>query len=248
MNRLSLLFSCFSQCQKAWGLTAALALFCASGFAQAQATADAADKESPGAHYGAEAGPWYIVGNISMIAGSDAEFESTGDVGFRPDLAFGGAVGYRLNPIIRIEGELAYKQSELERLALNNGNLTTNVGGDLVMMSGMLNVIGDLPILDDYGRWRPWIGAGIGYATVEMKGGEFSVNGVTTRMNGEDQAFAYQAMAGIDYAFSDRVMFGLGYRYWGMSETEYNVEGSTAEANLGFYGGHELMGRMRYHF
>lgn len=211
----------------------------------APVTAMAADDEPP--HYGAEAGPWYLVGNLGMFAGIDSELESTGDLGYRPDLSFGGAVGYRISPIFRLEAELSYRQSELEDLDHNSFGIVSDVGGDLVMLSGMLNVIGDLPVLDSQGRWRPWIGAGLGYANAEMKGGEFRSGTTYDTLSGEDQNVAYQIMTGLDYAFSDRVMFGLGYRYWGMGGIDFN---NSAGTNVEFdgMGGHEFFGRMRYHF
>lgn len=145
-------------------------------------------------------------------------------VEFDPGINVGGTAGYDFG-IIRLEGELSYKQSDIKSVTEKvSGDRFTNVDGDLGALAMMANVFFDLhndtPV-------TPYWGAGIGFAVLSLSD-TFGVNvatGVPTQLYQSDDAtvFAYQAGAGLEIALNRQFSLDLGYRYFGTAKAKFDA-------------------------
>lgn len=113
----------------------------------------------------------------------------TMDLGF----GFGAFVGGRLNPNVRVEGEIAYRANDLES---RGGGV---VGGDVTSLAYMANAYYDIPVQSAV---IPYFGGGIGVASVEMSG----------LRNADDTVIAFQIMAGAAIPVSPNVALTAEYR------------------------------------
>lgn len=148
----------------------------------------------------------------------------------------GGQVGYRMDQF-RVEAELSYNDSPYNSLVFNGvinsipingitipklGNPKHNVNATGFQMKGqtdiaalMFNGYYDNYTLFDQTCFVPYIGIGIGYASVLNKIQFYYSN---TPITGADfserrNAFAGQAIIGTNYFMDDFTSFGLDFRY-----------------------------------
>ncbi len=153
------------------------------------------------------AGKYYVslTGEYVFSATSDAELRAagvtaSGDADYDNGYGFIGAFGYNYNESIRSELELSYRDIEGD---------SGNIGGvrytpdDAKAFSTMVNGYYNLQ-LDS--KFSPYLGLGIGWAHETEE---------------EGNAFAYQAMAGVDYKLCPRGTIFAGYRYFGTTDFEY---------------------------
>ncbi len=104
-------------------------------------------------------------------------------------------LGYAYGNGLRAELELARRANELSDLA----------GADVDATSLMLNGFYDF---NRDGGWQPYVGLGVGYAQVEAGAAD-------------DSAWAWQALAGLGMALSDRLTLDVGYRYFQTRDLEF---------------------------
>jgi outer membrane protein OmpA-like peptidoglycan-associated protein len=185
----------------------------------------------------ASAEPFYVgaSGGISMPRDSDLEsgafnVEAEQDIGWLGLINFGYEYGYGL----RTELEFGYRKSDLDKI----GGATA--GGDVSVMSGMVNLIYDLDV-----SWpiMPYLGAGIGAGRVEADGAS-PVS--TTSINDTDTGFAYQIMAGFEYGVTDQLMLNAGYRYFAVPDLTYTAaNGASVDTD---YASHNFTVGVRYLF
>jgi opacity protein-like surface antigen len=76
----------------------------------------------------------------------------------------------------------------------------------------MLNGFYDIP---RGGRWRPYLGGGIGVGFVSA---DFSAAG-----DDDDTVFAYQVGAGIGYEITPSIIVALDYRFFGTTDPEFDA-------------------------
>lgn len=124
---------------------------------------------------------------------------------FSPDMddAWMGGVGlgYAMRNGFRLEGELSHRSNDWGPEALDA--FETNAAGSASSWALMGNVFYDF---NRDGRFQPYLGVGVGAARVTV--------GIDGAQEAEDTGLAYQALAGISYAASERLNFDLGYRYF----------------------------------
>lgn len=161
--------------------------------------------------------------------------------------------GYDLG-LFRLEGELGYKQANLDRLAVDQSVLNAisdyadvtvtpddlRLHGDARVFSGMVN-----GLLDTGGAgFSAFAGGGVGVADVKFSGGGLSAS---------DTAFAWQLVAGIRTAISPELEFGLKYRYFRTAKLKFSdtvaVDGDTYKGTLsGHFSSHSLLASFVYNF
>ena len=157
--------------------------------------------------------------------GNPLNFTKETDIGFGV-LGFGGySFGWW-----RIEGELGYRRVENDQLRIgNDGGLpiaqglaaaqtgtTQNANGSANAISVMGNVIYDLPF--SFAGISPYIGAGLGVARVEERR---LAGGGARYVDDQDNRFAYQGIAGLNWVFNPKWSMSLEYRYFATSDAEY---------------------------
>jgi opacity protein-like surface antigen len=136
---------------------------------------------------------------------------------FNPGVYAGGTAGYDFG-IFRLEGELSYRQNEMDKITdrdtgFKYGGVDGDVGVFAVMANAFFDLHNDTPI-------TPYFGGGIGVATIYISDTFGTDNlGVRRTLYSEDNesVFAYQAGGGLDIALNRQTSLDIGYRYF---ETE----------------------------
>ncbi|MGI9405789.1 MAG: outer membrane protein [Hyphomicrobiaceae bacterium] len=104
--------------------------------------------------------------------------------------------------------------------------ITTDISSHTVMVNGYW----------DFGRmshFQPYVGAGIGLAYVDMDDVTI-VNGVDVTFAGNSQwNFAWQVMAGVGIALSERATLDIGYRFVSLGDVDTNAAAFQGGAAVG---------------
>ena len=166
----------------------------------------------------------YVKGILGATMPTDSTVDVSGqsvpadngdyDFEFDSGWLFGAAVGSDLGNNVRVEGEIAYSSADVDTIEGDDAS-DFEVSG----WTYLLNCYYDI---DNGSSVTPFIGAGIGAATVE-----FDDDGD----DDDDTVFAYQVSAGIGYAVNDSTTIELGYRYLATSDPEF--EDGDVEAEYG---------------
>ena len=178
----------------------------------------------------------YIKGNIGLGIPLDSDIdnmpENAGAAEMSFDSGFLGtfAVGYDLASPFRVEGEYGWQKNDLDRLSYKNqfGNFDQ---GDFKVQSLMVNGYYDI---DTGSAWIPFVGAGIGWAKVDL-------NTPALPLGDNDDVFAYQIMAGVAYAISDQLFVDAQYRFFGTQDATIQGADFSTQSN-------DLMLGIRYNF
>lgn len=119
-----------------------------------------------------------------------------------PGWQTGAHLGYRGGPI-RYEGELAYFNSKFGRGAIGKNET----------YAGLLNIIYNFQPLIPALAIQPHLGIGMGYAHVRTK-----INNALGTVKVNDNEFAYQGIAGLNYFIKDTLQIFANYRYIGTTK------------------------------
>jgi opacity protein-like surface antigen len=135
----------------------------------------------------------------------------------------GGALGYSFNNWLALEGEVAYMKQDFNSVEFDEtgGEFAGlelldpfNLGGDISILTGMVNVIAGVPL---GGMFRPYIGGGIGAAHVNANA---SISDLDFSLDDSDTVFAAQAFAGVDVIITENVAIGGRVRYLHLSDID----------------------------
>ena len=172
-----------------------------------------------------DGGPyWAIFGGANVKQSSDNN-QSRGGVGRLADEEqnelgwFAGLkYGYEFASPNRVrfalEGELLYSQLDAETES-NDGGFSLRTKGDFSAAAFMIN---GLVRFEPIWSLRPYIGAGVGVAYVELQDVESEVTFKGVRLanrkqqDSEDWTFAYQGIAGLDFQLNERVSIFTEYK------------------------------------
>jgi opacity protein-like surface antigen len=141
-------------------------------------------------------------GGASMLRDTDVTGEFTGTASFGTGPVVGAALGYDYaDSPFRSELEFAYRSGEADTFA---GGASGDFASTTVMLNGYYDFASG-------GPFTPYIGAGAGYVT-EI---DFDVAGGAAPGQYSDRGgFAWQAMAGLSYAVTDRIGLSGELRYF----------------------------------
>ena len=214
--------------------------FAAASLVSFVATAQAAES-GPGLYGRLSVGP-SLVQDMNFAEASTANLALDPKAGF----AVHGAVGYRVNDVLRLEFDLGYGRNDLDGAFQQNvqafvpcgeiaGNpcLSPNVDGEARTLSGFAMAYYDLPVA---GALRPYVGAGVGLLEADVDvGTRATMNaGTVSRfeiINGSDTLMGYRGAVGVVYAM-DAVDITFGYTY---TLTErMNIPGKGTLVNFDF--------------
>ena len=151
---------------------------------------------------------------------------------------WGGVLGYDFGNF-RVDGELALRINKINSL---NG---APIDGDTSAFSYMVNGYFDFPT---NGPVKPYIGGGIGFATVSIDWhvpGFFPLSQVSIA-DDSDSDVAYQFSAGIGYEINPRTTVSFGYRYFATEELQMMFDSGTPFTME--YQSHEFNLVVRYMF
>ncbi len=184
---------------------------------------------------------FYGGGHLVLNILSDPDFELAGLVlstNYDPGASLGGFWGYEFGNF-RVDGELAIRINKINSL---NG---APIDGDTSAFSYMVNGYFDFPT---NGPVKPYIGGGIGFATVSIDWhvpGFFPFSQVSIA-DDSDSGVAYQFSAGIGYEINPRTTVSFGYRYFATEELQMMFDSGTPFTME--YQSHEFNLVVRYMF
>lgn len=144
---------------------------------------------------------------------------------FDPGATFGGTGGYDFG-LVRVEGEFSYKGAGIDTItSVTNSYGIRNVDGDFGVYAGMVNAFVDL---HNDSRFTPYLGGGVGFATLSLSDTYgYVMTGTTTHyellyLQNDDTVFAYQLGGGVDIALNKHFSLDLGYRYFRTNEANFD--------------------------
>jgi len=176
-----------------------------------------------------------ILGGYVIPNDASAEFTVVGNPLYQYDATMkngyllGAKVGW-LTPftkrILAIELEYNYLHNNFDLAKNILGPLNYDLEGKVNMNALMLNVLARYP----NGIFHPYIGAGAGYANVDVDDHVVSISGspVFILGGGNQNVFVYQVMAGFDVDVTKNIIVSVGYKYIEPQKISYdsNIDGA----------------------
>lgn len=165
----------------------------------------------------------------NVVDSGDLDYASgTLSTGYEQRPAFGGSFGYLDPSGMRIEGELTYRNNDLDYIG------GANASGELVGLGLMVNVLYELQLGGGsgygYGRntanpLRPYIGVGGG-------GARYTMNASVDLAAGDivddfTYALAYQGIVGVGVEISETALLSLDFRYLVSDNMKFDDAGGT---------------------
>lgn len=173
-----------------------------------------------------------VLGGVSMPTDMSTTFTdndntpatiSNQDVSLKTGWLAGAKVGYLIpstNRFLAVELEYNHIANNFDTGKIYNVQGTSlTLDSSITLDALMLNLIGRYP----EGRWHPYIGAGAGYANVQIDAMQSSPAGAFFNSDGSKAVFAYQLLAGVDFDITSNWFVGLGYKYFAANKVSYNV-------------------------
>jgi opacity protein-like surface antigen len=183
----------------------------------------------------ASAAGYYISGNAglalpnTLTTNYDDRWEIlSADTEFDTGWVFAGAFGYDFGDGLRTEFELGYQQSNSKETewSLHGRDQTMTFATtalleyDLTATTYLINGYYDFK---NNSPFTPFLGAGLGMATVEFNDFFLGTRYLSVIGDFSDTVFAYQLSAGVSYAFSKNFAMDLTYRYLGADDPKYDA-------------------------
>jgi opacity protein-like surface antigen len=180
--------------------------------------------------------PWYVSGGVDGVfrpsdqVGDQFFHASTPSVtvpgtvrrDFDPGVAVDAAIGYRLSPRLRVEGEISYADDRLSQIfprtaapgfpALNGQAFDRTAGAGVSRVGGAANLFYDFsPIA----RITPYVGIGAGASVARVGAGVFTDAGGAPFRTPDASATVGQAMVegGLSIPLAPHLILAPAYRY-----------------------------------
>lgn len=184
---------------------------------------------------------FYLGGNLGMGFPTDSSLSNgtnSNDAEIDPGFAGILAAGWQFANGVRLQGEFAARLNQVGEIT--GTGAAAPFDGSMNVYSFMADAIYGIPTGT---KFTPYIGAGAGIARV-------SANDIgttlTTTVDDDDTVFAYQAIAGVEYAIHNNLFAGLDYRYFRTADTEFTSAAATSVT--GDYENHTVTLGLRYLF
>jgi opacity protein-like surface antigen len=160
-----------------------------------------------------------LLGGANWVAPQDLRQNSLNFVQMHYDqplssgYALDAAVGWRSPIGLRPELALAYRKNSLDRFEnrVYEGGSTASGNGQEAGSSLMANLWYDLPMPDGFSRIKPYIGGGLGYTRLTIKG--LSANGVSFGATHRDDVPSWQLGTGVVMPLNSHWSASVDYRY-----------------------------------
>lgn len=170
---------------------------------------------------------FYAGGHFGLNTASGSEIDGgTIPIDHDPLIGFGGVLGYDFG-IFRVDGEIAFRINEATRLggtSLKPGSSSSR--SSTSAFSFMVNGYFDIPT---NGPVKPYIGGGIGFATVaiDWKAPGFFVFTHTPVADDSDSGLAYQFSAGLGFEVNPRITWSFGFRHFVTEDMQMTFDGAS---------------------
>ena len=187
----------------------------------------------------AQAQSWYVGGSLAgaMLQDVESRYTDEDNVVSSFDNGYGlsGHVGAAFDGF-RVEGELSWLKIDVNQM--KQPGEVTDIDGNFSALAGMVNGYYDF---DTGGPWKPYLGAGIGYAKVSM---DFSQKSGEKLVDDSDNVFAYQAMVGVGYKVSASTNIYGGYKYFATEDA--SIIDSSGGSTLAEFRTHKIEVGVRF--
>lgn len=177
----------------------------------------------------------YLAGYLGLNTFYDQEFTdsasgNSGDFEIDNDFSFAGALGLRLSPQVRLEGELSYRNTDVQRADIQ-GVGSFDMGGKFKSTVLFANAYYDFDV-----PWaiQPFIGGGLGYGWHSVDIGDGS--GFLSNATADESSIMWNVAAGVKYRINPELAFTGGYRYvdsFDLDIGSYEVDYDTHEFRVG---------------
>jgi OOP family OmpA-OmpF porin len=194
------------------------------------------------------AGSFYlgVHGGLTILEDADIAVDNPGaptlDLTLKTDRGWlaGVAGGYEWSSGVALEGELSYRENELDKVKGMGAHI--DLGGDENSWAVTANAYYHLHTGTPF---APYIGAGIGVAQLTIHA---EPEGAADFKDSDTQ-FAYQGIAGVSYALAKQLSLGLEYRYFATTDPNYsdNPGGGTSRV-ASEYHTHNVLLNLTYRF
>lgn len=166
----------------------------------------------------------------------------------------GAGIGYKFTDYLRADVTLGYRGWYNTGASTTISGSTISGNADTSTFDGLANVYYDV---GHYGRFTPYIGGGVGFASNTLDSAGVAINGVNVgSINSNTQTnFAWQLGAGTAYQITDNIALDIGYRYLDMGKVSTGdnltlnngtvLSGATVQRNLN---ASEVQAGLRYSF
>lgn len=182
---------------------------------------------------------FYLGAGVGGSFAGDSEFETggtTNDVEYNAGFAGFLTGGYQFANNWRVQAELAARNNDVDQIT--GTGAAAPFTGDVNIYSLMADAIYGIPTGT---KFTPYIGAGAGIAWANA---DSVATALTTTVDDNDTAFAYQGIAGIEYDVTENLKADLGYRYFRTADLEFSTAAATtADAD---YENHTITLGLRY--
>ena len=177
---------------------------------------------------------WYLVPNVGMIFTSDVTNVELGfpvNVSFDNGFMYGIGIGVEFDTHFRLQVDIGQAKNDLDTI----GGILNVATGNLVTITGDIT---QTPILLS-GVWefgsrniKPHFGIGIGGSQLKRNIQFRELGALTLTDNSNEWAFAYQFMAGIDFALSPSCDLNFDYRFMHMDYKRNSIENQVVSVGL----------------
>jgi len=182
---------------------------------------------------------FYVGGNLGLNILGDTSLSGAVSlpISYDPGPMFGGVFGYDFG-MIRFDAEITYRDNDIDVIGVN-------AEGSTSALSYMVNGYFDIPT---HLALRPYVGAGIGFATVSVN--DAIIPGIppfpAPVADDSDTVFAYQLSTGVGLEISRTTTLTLGYRYFATGDPDM-IDASGAPFSTE-YQSHEFSVGVRFLF
>ena len=207
----------------------------------------------------------YVRGNLGYGIHTDMDItgDMVGDVESEGNATGSVGVGYDFGNNWRLEGDLASLWTDLgaiSQVPSSYAKLQTN--------TAMLNAIYDF---DDFGKFKPYVGAGIGVVKGQLSAQAHSFTdptgvgfintpvctggAIACGVKDTDRSLGWQLLAGLGYDISDKLTWDTHYRYLNAGDLDFTGHrslvpgiGNQSTVSLEDVAAHSVMTGFRYKF
>jgi opacity protein-like surface antigen len=182
-----------------------------------------------------------LQGGATFLQDSDVSISGigSGNVSFDTGWNAGGAIGFRMFDLVRLEAHGSYRQADLDEVKI--AGVKVSPGGFAGAAAFLGNVYLDIPFPLPI---KPYIGGGAGVAIFSA-----DVNHGNLDVNGDDTKFAWNVMGGVFWPVWRHLELDVRYRYITSDDPKVDASlfgfGGTAKAQ---FEAHEVVGALRFVF
>jgi opacity protein-like surface antigen len=180
-------------------------------------------------------GSFFEDSDISLIG------VGSGNVEFETGFTAGGAIGFRIFEMLRLEAHGSYRQADFDHVEI--GGMSVDTSGGFAGAGAFLgNAYFDIPLPLPI---KPYVGGGAGVAIFSA-----DVNGSTVDVDDEDVNFAWNVMGGFFVPIFRHLELDVRYRYITGEDPEVDADllGLGAGTIQSDFEAHELVGALRVVF